>query len=252
MSEEAKKVDEEAPDFTKIIIGLVVAVVVLGGIVYASYSLTQKKTAKQTFPAGYTPPTAETPGAKQGTTIASVDCKITEPNPDNVWAYYLKCNRFKSSSTAAWKNYKNATLGFELSLPSDLDTIEYPNGLGINYKEISAANNLLFSLDMASSRSGEFQDMKGDAYVKNYWRQYSGLVALKSYEAFSNQYNIKGHKATYLNMANESPNDEVFFEYPTAPGDFVHFASGVLDKSVFDKIIDSFKWEGTAVTPKKK
>lgn len=246
MSDEEKKHnDEEAPDFTKIIIGLCLAVVVLGGIVYASYSLTQKKPGGVTFPAGYKQPKAETPGAQQGTTIASVNCSISEPNPENVWAYYLKCERFKTSDKSTWKDYTNKDFetSFDFSLPSDLSIVEYPNGIGINYKEISAANNLLFSVDLASSRSGEFKEMKADAYVKNYWRQYSGLTSLKSYEAFTNQFNVKGHKAQYLNFANESPNQEVFFEFPTLPGSFVHFASGVLDQSVYDKIIDSFKWE---------
>lgn len=249
MSDEEKKVEEEAPDFTKIIIGLVIAVVVLGGIVYASYSLTQKKPGGQTFPAGFKQPTANTPGAQQGTTIASVNCGITQPNPDNVWAYYLKCDRFKTTTTTTWQPYVNKEFEFDLSLPSDLSTIDYTNGMGVNYKEILAASNLLFSIDIASSRSGEFKDMKGDPYVKNWWRQYSGLTSLKSYEAITNQYNVKGHKAQYLNFANESPNIEVFFEFPNSPGDFVHFASGVIDNSVFDKIIDSFKW---ATTPKKK
>lgn len=246
MSDEEKKKDEETPDFTKIIVGLVIAVVILGGIVYASYSMTQKKSKGQTFPAGFQQPTSNTPGANQGTTIASVNCSITEPNPENIWAYYLKCDKYKTKADTKWKSYQNQEMGFEISIPADLDTMEYPNGLGINYKQIEASGDLLFSADLASSRSGEFKDQKGDVYVKNYWRQYSGLTSLKSYEAFTNQFNIKGHKATYLNIANESPNNEVFFEYPLKSGDYIHFASGVLDQTVFDKIIDSFKWENTA------
>lgn len=245
MSDEEKKHEEEAPDFTKIIIGLVIAVVVLGGIVYASYSLTQKKAGGQTFPAGFNLSGADSPGAKQGTTIASVNCSITEPNPENYWAYYLKCDRFKTTSNSTWKDFTNKDFenDFSFSLPSDLSIAIYPNGVGINYKELEAANNLLFSVDIGSSRSGEFKEMKGDNYVKNYWRQYSGLISLKSYEAFTNQFNVKGHKAQYLNFANESPNQEVFFEFPGDLGSYVHFASGVLDQTVFDKIIDSFKWD---------
>lgn len=243
MSDEEKKSAEEAPDFTKIIVGLVIAVVVLGGLVYASYSFTQKKPAGgQTFPAGFKQPTADTPGAQQGTTLASVNCSLNQPNPDSVWAYYIKCDRFKGSENATWNAYSNKEFGFDISLPTDLSTVEYANGLGINYKEIQAANNLLFSVDIASSRSGEFKDMKGDVYVKNWWRQFSGLTSLKSYEAFTNQFNVKGHKAQYLNFANESPNEEVFYEFPDKPGDYIHFASGILDKTVYDKIIDSFKW----------
>ena len=242
MSDEEKKSAEEAPDFSKIIVGLVIAVVVLGGIVYGSYSLTQKKPGGQTFPAGFKQPVSDTPGANQGTTLASVNCAINQPNPDSVWAFYLKCDKFKGSENAKWGAYNNPEFGFDISLPSDLSTVEYQNGLGINYKNIQAADNLLFSADIASSRSGEFKDMKGDVYVKSWWKQFSGLVSLKSYEALTNQFNVKGHKAQYLNFANESPNEEVFFEIPNRPGDFIHFASGILDKSVYSKIIDSFKW----------
>lgn len=242
MSDEEKKHDEEAPDFSKIIVGLVVAVVVLGGIVYASYSLTQKK-GGVTFPAGFKQPNAQTPGAQQGTTLASVDCAIAKPNLDNVWAYYIKCEPYKTSSNTSWEKYENSAMGFELDLPADFDTIEYPNGMGLNYKEIQAAANLLYAKDFASTRSGEFKEMKGDNYVKNYWRQFSGLTGLKSYEAITNKENIKGHKAQYLNFANESPNTDVFFEYPSVPGDFIHLSSGILDKTVFDKVIDSFKWD---------
>lgn len=246
MSDEEKKQTEEEPNFMKIIVGLVLAVVVLGGIVYVSYSATQKKANNKTYPAGIAQPISDAPGAKQGTTVATIDCSISEPNPTNIWAYYLKCDRFKTSSTTTWKTFANKDYKFEFSYPSDLETVEYPNGMGIIYKQLQPQDNLLYSMDIASSRSGEFKEMKGEAYVKSYWRQYSGLVALKSSEAFSNQFNVKGFKAAYLNFANESPNQEVFFESPENPGTFVHFASGVLDQSVYDKIIESFKWDSTA------
>lgn len=243
--EDKKHNEEEAPDFTRIIVGLVIAVVVLGGIVYASYTLTQKKPAGLTFPSGLKQPQAETPGAQQGTTVASVNCTINQPNPQNVWAYYLKCDRLKTTSTSTWKDYSNKdfTDPFSFSVPADFSTVEFGNGIGIDYKEIGAANNLLYSIDLASSRSGEFKEMKGETYVKNYWRQYSGLTALKSYSAFSNQFNVKGYKAQYTNFANESPNEDIFFEFPSLAGSYVHFASGIIDQPVYDKIIDSFKWE---------
>ncbi len=101
---------------------------------------------------------------------------------------------------------------------------------------------MVFTVDLASSRSGEFKTMDLANYPESYWRQFSGLTGTKEILRFSNSNGVKGARAVYVNVSNESPATEVFFEFPTRKGDFVHFGSGVLSPDVFNKIIDTFQF----------
>jgi hypothetical protein len=83
-------------------------------------------------------------------------------------------------------------------------------------------------------------------YVQNWWTQWSGLKGVKSLEQFTNSKGMKGYKVKFINTAGESPNDDVFFEVPGRSDLMVRFGNGYLDKPVFDRIVDSFNWKGTA------
>lgn len=248
-TEKKNDIEEEAPEFSKVVLGLAVAVLVLGGIIYAGYTYSQKKAGKTVYPAGY--PIGQQPAAT-AKNWTQIDCNTEKYNPADPWPYILKCDRFKTDANAKWVPYTDKGGRFTVQLPSTLKTIEYSNGLGVVYKDVTnAASNLLLSLDIAASRSGEFKNLKGEEYVKNYWRQYSGLSGLQSFEVIKNTNDEKGYKAVYKLSNNiPSPAIEIFFELPGGEaGDFVHFSSGVLDDTVFNTIVGSYK-STVNVTPK--
>lgn len=241
IEKKTKESTEETPEFSKIVLGLVVAVLVLGGIIYAGYTYSQKKAGKTVYPAGY--PANQQQTAKAAKNWTQIDCNTDKYDPQNPWPYVLKCDRFKTDASTKWTTYTDKGGRFTLQLPSTLKTLEYPNGLGVVYKDIPPHLNLLFSYDPASSRSGEFKNLKGEEYVKNYWRQYSGLTNLKSFEIIKNSNDETGYKAIYQLTGNiPSPAVDIFFELPSAgEGNFLHFSTGALDDTVFNTIVGSYK-----------
>jgi len=221
---------EDQPEFGKVIVGFLVAVLVLGGIVYAGYTYSQKKGKDKVLPNGY--PADQGPGV--------IDCSKPRDPAANVWEYYLKCDKIKADD-AKWVEHTNDEYGFSLMVPDNINIEPYSNGLGVPYKEIPGTSHLLYSVDLAASRSGEFGKMSGKEYVENYWRQYSGIAGVNYVEEIVNEQGLQGYKANYK-FANgqDSPNTEIFFELEDGSGDYVHFASGIFDEPVFDKIIGTF------------
>lgn len=228
----SKEKNDDQPEFGKIAIGFVVAVLVLGGIVYAGYLYSQKKGKEKVLPAGY--PGGGQPGV--------VDCSKPRDPAANIWEYYLKCDRIKVAEDAKWVKHIHPELGFSVALPEGLNTELYTNGLGVPYKEIPGTSHLLYSIDLASSRSGEFKEMTGKKYVENYWRQFGGIAGINYVEDIVNEQGVKGWRANYKFASGaDSPNTDIFFELEKDSGDFVHFSSGVFDPAVFSKIVGSFK-----------
>ncbi|OGG35921.1 hypothetical protein A2363_01630 [Candidatus Gottesmanbacteria bacterium RIFOXYB1_FULL_47_11] len=80
-------------------------------------------------------------------------------------------------------------------------------------------------------------------YVQNWWKQFSGLKSIAGLEQFTNSRGLKGYKAKFVNTAGETPNLDVFFEVPKHPTYVIHLASGSLDPSVFEAIVNSVDWE---------
>jgi len=237
--DEEKKGEEnnEQPEFGKVAVGFIVAVLVLGGIVYAGYQYSQKKGKEKVLPAGY---------PAQGGQPVEIDCSKPRDPAANIWAYYLKCDRIKGDEKADWVKHKNEDYGFNIMIPSGLNIEIYSNGLGVPYKDIPGTSHLLYSIDLAASRSGEFKKMTGKQYVENYWRQFSGIAGVNYVEGIVNEQGVKGWKANYkFASGQDSPNTEIFFEITADSGDFIHFASGIFEPSVFDKIVGSFKIEGS-------
>jgi hypothetical protein len=247
MEENAEKKqdeNEEAPEFSKIVFGLGLAIIVLGAIVYAGYTYSQKKSSKTVFPAGYQTETK----AVVANDWTKIDCNTEKFNSSNPWPYVLKCDRFKTDASTKMIYFVDKQAQFSIQLPNTLKTVEFPNGLGVDYKGIPIQFNLLYNLDFASSRSGELKNLKGEEYVKNYWKAFPGVFSgVKSFEVIKNSNDETGFKAVY-NLANNvpPPGIDVFFELTPGSNDYVHFASGALDESVFNAIVGSYK-RGTAV-----
>lgn len=225
-------------NFSKVIMGLVIGVVVLGGVVYLGYNMS-KKGSQTVLPSGFPVPTQAVPPIN----LATMDCaKTTKADPTNPWPYYIKCDPFKVSADAKWITFEDSKNGFSFDVPDTLKTSPYSNGMGIEYHELQPNINLLYSVDQQSSRSGEFKNMELANYPANYWRQFSGLTGVREVTQLVNSKNVKYAKAVYVNIANETPAIDVFFEFPSRKGDFVHFGSGALSTDVFNTVIESFKF----------
>ncbi len=236
--------DQEPVENQKVVVGMLVALLVIGAIVGVGYLYSRSKAGKPVFPSGYQPPLA----------ASEIDCSKAKPENADTWDYYTKCDPIKFDATAKLTTHTNDKYDFSFQIPDNIQVVPFPNGLGIEYKDIPASSNLLYSIDLASARAGEFGTLTGEDYVRNYWRQYPGLAGLKSIEKIGNANKLEGYKAVYLIGSGKEGKQEVFFELGGTTGNFVHFTSGILDKAIFDTVIGSFKHPAagstsTTVTP---
>lgn len=227
---------EQTPSPSKVVLGVVVAVVVLGGLTYAAYLYSNRK-GGSVFPAGYP---QDQPAAKP-LTMTDIKCDDPEASYKTLPNFYIKCDPYKVSPTTKWVSYKDPVRGIAIEVPSDLKTAPYVNGLGFPWRTIAASSNLLVSYELADARTGTFKTMTGEDYPKNYWKQFGGLTGLKSFSPYTNKGGVAGWQAVYFYFT-EAPTVDTFFEDPTVPGDFAHFSKGVLSDDVYNTVLDSFTW----------
>lgn len=238
MPEDQNKPDDNIPEPStpRVILGVVIAIVILGGLTYAAY-LYSNRSSGAIYPAGYP---QNQPPAKP-VTIADINCDNPDPNYKSLPVYYIKCDPYKPSAATKWTVYRDPGHGVEFSIPSDLKTSTYPNGLGFPWRTLNPQSNLLVSYEPASSRAPAFKGLTGEDYPKNYWKQFVGLTGLKSIQAYTNKGGVKGWQAIYL-YGTDTPTIDTFFEDPSSPGDYVHFSKGVLSDEVYNTLLDSFTW----------
>ncbi len=233
MADEENKTEEMEPvENQKVMMGMLAAILVVGLIVGGGYLYSRKKSGQTVFPSGYQPPLS--PG--------EIDCSKSRPANANVWDYYNKCDKIKLGADGKLQPLPNDKYRFSVLAPNNIKYVNLSNGLFIVYKDIAPNINPLYTLDLASSRSGELAILKGEDYVRNYWRQYPGLTGLKSLESIVNGSGAVGYKAVYIIGGTKEGNQEIFFELGNKTGDFVHFTPGILDPQLYDTIIGSFQY----------
>ncbi len=157
---------------------------------------------------------------------------------------------FTVSPTTPWVEHKGKVYPFTFSYPETMKLTLFPgdqtDSIGFGFNGIPPQNIIIFRVSdinkIEPSMTQYINKPKID-YVKNWWTQYTGgLKGVKSVEEFVNAKGMKGYKAKYLNHANQTPNDDVFFEIPGRPELMVRFGNGPIDAEVFSRIIDSFAW----------
>ncbi|KKT72784.1 MAG: hypothetical protein UW69_C0081G0005 [Microgenomates group bacterium GW2011_GWA2_44_7] len=228
---------EGEPSTSRVVLGVVIALVVLGGLTYAAYLYSNRKSGA-VFPAGYpqSKPAAKIP------TISEIDCNTTDPAIKTSPNYYIKCDNYKEGPDTKWTTVKNPLKGTQFDFPEELKLLPYTNGYNFAWRTLPAAGGLVISHDASSLRSGNFKTMKGEEYPKNYWKQYNGLTGVKSVTPYTTKNSVSGWQAVYIYFGTDTPTLDTFFEDPAVPGDFMHFSKGVLSDEVYKKVMDSFKW----------
>jgi len=193
---------------TKLIVGVLTGALILGAIVYGGYKYSQKRGGRLALPRSM-PQTTKPP-------------EVTAETP--------------------FVDFTNDKYGFSFKYPKTIELVEFPNNAwGFAWGDILPQYNLLVNVDLEASRSAEMRKLSVLDYTGNYWRQFPGLKGLKSIESFTNDQGVKGVKAIYINIADQTPNLDVFFAIPNSK-DLIHFANGFLEREIFDRIVNSFKF----------
>ncbi|OGG04250.1 hypothetical protein A2Z33_03820 [Candidatus Gottesmanbacteria bacterium RBG_16_52_11] len=213
------------------------AVVVLTVITVGAYSYAKKRSGTTVLPGG--------------TTYLGPSEAPQQPPPAQA------PQKFTVSESTAWKNYSGSVFPFTFSYPETLEIVAFPKdpseSLGYAWAGNPPQNNIIFRVNNLNTTEPEmaaYISKPKREYVSNWWKQYSGgLKGVKSVEEFTNSKGMRGYKAKFINTADQTPNDDVFFEIPGRPDLMVRFGNGWLDSAVFDRIVDTFSWTGAAAAP---
>lgn len=223
---------EEQPDIKKLSVVTLIAVVVLGAVVYGAYLYSQKKAGNIALPGGttYLGQPSPTPGAQ-----------VVAPQ------------KFSADPSAQWVTFTGKKFPYSFSHPSTLDIVVFPNdkldAAAINWNNISPQVNILASIEDIQAEHPKDVKLTKLEYVKNWYKYFGGLKGVQSVTQFTNTGGLSGYKAIYINSAGTTPNVDVFFELPGRPTLLLHLANGVLEPTLFDRIVDSVKWNAPKPKP---
>lgn len=230
------KKENSQPDFTKLAIISVLGVVILGGTVYAAYLYSQRQMGNIVLPGGIT---YLGPGPQATATPIPAP-----PAP----------TRFTIPADETWKVHSGRTFPYSFSYPSTLPLVLFigdtTDTIAIAWGDIPPQRNILLNIEYVDADDPKYLKLPKSEYVKDWYKKYSGLKGVAKIEPFTNTNGLRGYKAWYLNYADTTPNIDVFFEVPKEPRLVIHLANGILDSTIFDRILDSLKWTRTASTPR--
>lgn len=155
--------------------------------------------------------------------------------------------KFTVPKNATWVSVSGRIYPYSFQAPKALSLVTLPNDkfdiYAISWNNVPPDQNVLIGVDdlNRSDNLKQYINVSKRGYVENWWKQF-GLTGVSSITEFTNSNNLKGYRAKYTTASGLSPNDDVFFETPN-PAYVIHLASGVLDTSVFNLIIDSVSWK---------
>ncbi len=228
-----KEKDREEINLAKLVIITVCAVFILGTAVYLAFRYSQKQSGGIILPGGVTY-LGETPSPAP---------RIDKAEPT------ITPIKFSVDSSVSWKTFSGNIYPYSFSYPSTLPLVIFggdkSDSVAIDWGNIKPQQNVLLNIELIDIRDPSYLKKNKTEYVNNWYKFFPGLKGVQSVEKFTNSNGLVGYKAKYLNHANVAPNLDVFFEVPKRTDIMIHLGSGILDSDVFNRIVDSVKWEPT-------
>jgi hypothetical protein len=224
-------------NITKAVIGIGIVILLF---VILQHNLAFQKKSTIVLPAG---------GTYLGPQNAPNEAPAT-PAPAVANKPAAKKDVFTVTSDTPWITVKGNVYPYSFSSPKTLKLVTFPGEnkydiYAISWNNLPPDQNVLIGVDNLnnSETSKQYIATNKRGYVETWYKQF-GLRGVGSIVEFTNSKGLKGYRAKYLNAAGETPNEDIFLE-ATDPSYVIHLASGILDTSVFDKIIDSISWTMT-------
>jgi len=221
-------------DYKKIGMIVGIAVVILSGITIAAYSIAKGRSNVTVLPGGQT---YLGPGREIVKSPTAAPVKPENPV------------KFTASEVVTWGEHKGKVFPFTFTYPANLTMTTFSgditDSVGIAWGSYTPQANILFRVSDINKVEPNMVKYIGKPkeYANNWWTQYTGgLKGVKSLVEFTNSKGMKGYRVRFINQSDQTPNEDVFFVVPNRPDLMVRFGNGVLDQTVFDRILDSFSW----------
>ena len=102
--------------------------------------------------------------------------------------------------------------------------------------------NIVFSVETMSQVDPKYTG-NVEEFAKNIWRKFSGLSGTKPVEAVTNQKNLKGFKAIYLDKSGKVANTNYFFPVPNDQDHVLMVINGAIPETVYNQIVNSIEFK---------
>jgi hypothetical protein len=227
--------------------GISIAVI---SFIVLQHNLAFRKNGTVVIPAGgsYLGPTVSPIQTPAQITVAPTPVPTgTASKPTANGNFTTAAGKFGVTKDATWVTLKGNKYPYSFSAPKALSLVPLSQDqydiYAISWNNQPADQNVLIGVDNLSTKDSlkQYIATSKRGYVENWWKQF-GLKGVASITEFTNSKGLKGYRAKYINGAGQAPNDDVFLE-ATDPQYVIHVASGVLDASVFDPLVDSVAWK---------
>ncbi|OGG04483.1 hypothetical protein A2W14_06290 [Candidatus Gottesmanbacteria bacterium RBG_16_37_8] len=217
--------DDQPTNIAKLAAITVGAILLLGVAVYAAYSYSRTKPGGIVLPGGVT-------------YLGATPTPPVQPTQAIL--------RFTADATVPYKEQWGVNNPFVFSYPETLPLVVFINdptdSVGIAWGNTPPQTNILLNIELIKDRDEKMLNRPKKEFVENWWEYFTGLKGVASIQPFTNISGLKGYKAQYINQINATPNMDVFFEVPDRQDIMIHLANGILDQTIFDRIVDSVKW----------
>jgi len=202
---------------------LVVFVLLVGGV-YLWVSK-KNKTGQQVFPAGINYLSPQSP--------------TTAPLYDFA----------KLAETTDWVSYKGKLFPYSFQYPKEFTPVTYPGDksdpVAFKVSALPPEQSLLLIVEKISGRDKNLVG-KPEEFVRNYWKFFSGLKALKNITKVTNEKELTGYKATYvIKGSNAITSDYYFFVIEGNDDTLLHMGDifPAEGKTLFNRIMNSLEYK---------
>lgn len=221
-------------------------------IIILQHNLAFQKESKTIIPAGNTylgpkdeatpttAPVTETPGISPTPTDKTNKTATTD-------VFMNKEGKIEASDTVPLVTINGKKYPYSFQAPKALKLVPLASDtfdiFAIAWEDRPPDQNVLVGVDnlTRSDSLKQYINVSKRSYVESWWKQFGTLKGVASITEFTNSKGLKGYRAKYLTANNQTPNDDVFFEV-SDPKYVIHLASGILDISLFNTIIDTVAW----------
>ncbi len=152
----------------------------------------------------------------------------------------------KIGSSGNWVKVSGRTFKYSVSYPAELqvtafisdptDKLAWVTGI------IPPQQNVFLNVEKMSDLEPKYT---GDpaGFVQNFWKKFSGLSGVKSYESITNKKGLKGYKAIYVTKTPGIVNTNYFFPVPGDSDHILQLINGILPEGVFNNVVNSVEFK---------
>jgi hypothetical protein len=146
--------------------------------------------------------------------------------------------------SATWATWKGQRYSYSFSYPSSLSLGFFPNdpfdAVTIFWNNTNPQENLLVRVENLSAdpNNKQYVNKSKRIYVENWWKQYA-FTGVVSVEEFTTKEGLKAYRAGFKDQTGNVPYEQVFLEVPNKPELVIWMSQKLLEKSTFDRIVDS-------------